>query len=143
MESKSKGKYNTKQSSEILDFMTSNEGSHFTAQDISDYLRGKGSKVGSATIYRHLDRLINEGLINKYVIDEKSPACFEYIGHKNCRKESCYHMKCEKCGQLFHLHCEDIENFCAHIKEENGFTLDPRRTVFYGLCNACAAEVNA
>ena len=134
------GSYNTKQSCEILNYLKDNAGSQFTSQEISDHFRAKGINIGQATIYRRLDRLTTEGLVNKYIIDEKSPACYEYIGTDHCKSGHCYHMKCETCGKLIHLNCDEINAFFAHLSEEHGFELDPRRTVFYGICSDCSKK---
>ena len=134
------GSYNTKQSCEILGFLKENAGSHFTSQEISDHFRVKGINIGQATIYRRLDRLTSEGLVNKYIIDEKSSACYEYIGTEHCNTGKCYHMKCEKCSKLIHLSCDEINEFFEHVEKEHGFILDPKRTVFYGICENCQKQ---
>ena len=48
---------------------------------------------------------------------------------KNC--------KCEKCGKLIHLHCEDVVKLEQHLMDSHGFRMDPCRTVFYGICEEC------
>ena len=53
---------------------------------------------------------------------------------------TCFHCKCEKCGKLIHLHCEELQEIQSHLLGEHGFQLDPRRTVLYGLCEGCRAE---
>ena len=70
-------------------------------------------------------------------IDAASPACFEYVGRESHGGETCYHCKCEQCGKLFHLHCGELKGLSAHLLEEHGFQINPMRTVFYGLCEAC------
>ncbi|MCR4688471.1 MAG: transcriptional repressor [Saccharofermentans sp.] len=132
--------YNTKQSCEILKFMKDQKGEHLTAQDIVDHFRSEGINIGTATVYRRLDRLTTDGLVNKYIIDDKSPACYEYIGTEDCCHGNCYHMKCEVCGKLLHLSCDEINKFFTHISSEHGFILDPKRTVFYGTCASCAEK---
>ena len=47
--------------------------------------------------------------------------------------------KCEKCGKLIHLHCDELEEIQTHILKEHRFKMDPMRTVFYGLCENCMA----
>ena len=90
------------------------------------------------TVYRQLDKMVNEGLVAKYVIDGSSSACFEYTGDSRHEcKEQTYHCKCEKCGKLIHLQCSEVENLTQHIKEHHGFKLNPLRTVFYGICSDC------
>ena len=66
--------YKTKQKSFILECIKETAGKHFTAEDISDMLEKKGNRCGMATIYRHLDRLVSEGEIKKYTLDNKQGA---------------------------------------------------------------------
>jgi Fur family ferric uptake transcriptional regulator len=100
-------------------------------------LSGCGSPIGTATVYRQLERMVDEGLVQKYTIDANTPACFEYVGADSHAGEACFHCKCEKCGRLIHLHCEELQGLSEHIREHHGFRINPMRTVFYGLCDAC------
>ena len=80
----------------------------------------------------------NPGIINKYIIDSNSPACFEYMDEEIHRDgEPCFHCKCEKCGKLIHLHCDEMIEIQSHMMEKHQFMLDPLRTVFYGICEEC------
>ena len=47
------------------------------------------------------------------------------------------HCKCEKCGKLIHLHCDEVESLKKHMMEHHSFEMDSLRTVFYGICNEC------
>ena len=134
-----RNQYNTRQRSRLLEYMQAVPGEHFTAKDVCDYFQACGAPIGVATVYRQLERLVEEGLVNKYIIDANSPACFEYVDRQATCGEECFHCKCEKCGKLIHLHCEELVQIRSHLKEEHHFTLDPLRTVFYGLCEDCAA----
>ena len=70
-------------------------------------------------------------------------SCGDNSGKYNlCKK--CYYLfkdgkliKCEKCGKLIHLHCEDVVKLEQHLMDSHGFRMDPCRTVFYGLCEEC------
>ena len=97
-------------------------------------------KIGQATVYRQLERLVEEGLVEKYIIDQNSPACFEYIGNDECGEGLCVHGKCLKCGRIFHLHCDEIKELEDHLKAHHGFTPDFHHTVIYGICDQCAAK---
>lgn len=134
-----RNQYNTRQRSRLLEYMQAVPGGHFTAKDVCDYFQACGTPIGVATVYRQLERMVEEGLVNKYIIDANSPACFEYVDRQATCGEECFHCKCEKCGKLIHLHCEELVQIRSHLKEEHHFTLDPLRTVFYGLCEDCAA----
>ncbi len=131
-------KYKTKQREVILDYLRTVPGVHLTASEVFEHFSGSATPIGQATVYRQLDSLVEEGMLNKYIIDEKSPACFEYVGSSVHEPGAfCFHCKCESCGKLIHLHCEELEGIKAHLASHHGFSLDPMRTVFYGLCENC------
>ena len=136
-----RSKYKTKQRDILLDYLKKAHGLHITAGDVCDYCRSLETPIGQSTVYRQLESLVDEGILNKYIIDANTPACFEYVGEdEHCGAEVCYHCKCVKCGKLIHLHCEELETIQAHLLEGHGFRMDPLRTVFYGLCQECSLE---
>ena len=131
-------RYKTKQREQLLDYLKTVPGKHITVGEICGFLRDNGAVISTTTVYRQLEKMVNEGIVNKYIIDANSPACFEYIQKEvNCHEHECFHCKCEKCGKLIHLHCDEISNVERHILEEHGFRIDSLRTVFYGICEEC------
>lgn len=138
----SRSKYKTKQRELLLEFFQAAPGVHITAGDVCDHFKTHEPPIGPSTVYRQLESLVDEGILNKYIIDSGSPACFEYVApdsHHTHEGESCYHCKCEKCGKLIHLHCNEIREIQSHLMEKHHFQLDPLRTVFYGVCEDCLA----
>ena len=134
-------KYKTKQRELLLEYFESVPETHVTAGDVCKYLKSHGAGIGQSTVYRQLESLVDEGIIKKYIIDGNSPACFEYVDHDHCCREGiCFHCKCEKCGKLIHLNCDEMSGIVGHLNEEHGFRLDPKRTVLYGLCEECSYE---
>ena len=132
-----KNKYKTRQREELISYLRTTGSDHITVNDVRGHFQSCGCPIGTATVYRQLERMVDEGLVNKYVIDANSPACFEYVGAESHSGESCFHCKCERCGRLIHLHCEELEGLSAHIREQHAFRINPLRTVFYGLCESC------
>ena len=132
--------YRTRQREEIADYLASIPGQHVTAGDICAHFRAQGRAVGTATVYRQLERMVDQGLVNKYFIDETASACFAYLGPDAHCKDACYHCKCEKCGQLIHMTCEELDHIASQLMADHGFRLNPLRTVFYGVCESCAAK---
>ena len=128
--------YNTKQGELILSLIKSEPGKHFTADDIIRELAVSGKSVGKATVYRHLDKLIKQGLVRKYIADEGQSACFEFIdNHGNCASH--YHLKCSECGRLLHVECGYLDEVANHVLEHHGFVISPEKTVLYGICEKC------
>ena len=118
-----KSKYKTKQREKLLQYIERIPGTHFSAGDLCDHLKAEGAAIG---------------VLQKYVIDGNTPACFEYVGeHKRAETDPGFHCKCEKCGKLIHLHCEELSQIQDHLRKEHDFQMNPMRTVFYGLCSDC------
>ncbi len=138
---RSAAKYRTRQRDILLEYLEDRAGEHVTAGDVCAYMTEQGMHISKATVYRQLESLVEEGTVNKYIIDANSPACFEYINHsEHIAGDTCFHCKCSKCGKLIHLHCPELERFSRHLADEHHFTMDPFRTVIYGLCEDCAGE---
>lgn len=130
--------YKTKQKEILISYFKSKAGTHITAGDVCEHCRAQGENIGQSTVYRQLEKLVDEGIINKYIIDPASPACFEYVGEdSHADADVCFHCKCEKCGKLIHMHCDELEEMGVHIMKEHNFQVDPVRTVIYGLCEDC------
>ena len=138
----SKSQYKTKQRAELTAFLMSTAGEHVTAADICKHFEEQGKAIGVTTVYRQLDKMVEEGLVNKYNLDGKTSACYEYVDaeHHMEGNVSCYHCKCDKCGKVIHLHCGEIEELMKHIEKKHSFVINPRRTVFYGTCEHCATN---
>ena len=130
--------YKSKHRDQILEVLREQEGRHLTAGQLLDRLREKGLTIGVATIYRQLDRLVEEGLVNKYMVDAVTGACYEFKGEHG--GESAYvHGKCEKCGKVVHIERRSVEAAMQSLSgsEGSGFELDCTRTLFYGICGDC------
>ena len=136
-----KRQYRTRQRQMILAYLEKNPNTHLTAGDVCCHLCECGAEVGQATVYRQLEKFVDEGIVNKYIIDGNSPACFEFIGDRSAgEEEACFHCKCERCGKLIHLQCAELEGLGAHLYAEHNFRMDPLRTVFYGVCEDCLKD---
>lgn len=133
--------YNTRQKEYIVEYLRENVHRHVSVGDITEYLRQTGREVGTATVYRCLDRLCQSGSVRKYLMDGEG-ACYQYIpdGEK-CAEH--FHLKCVACGELIHVDCDFLSEIGAHIHSHHGFRIDRSKTVFYGLCAACEAKAEA
>ena len=54
---KDKHQYNTRRRAELLEYLKSMQGRHVTVNDIRAHFLAKGESIGTATIYRQLDKL--------------------------------------------------------------------------------------
>ena len=104
-----KAQYKTRQLLEIEDFLKNNENKHVTVNDIILFFKQQGKNIGKATVYRHLDRMVSDGTVHKYMLETGDSACFEYVEGEDVHPV-CFHCKCEKCGKLIHLECTEYWN---------------------------------
>ena len=134
-------KYHTRHQKELEEYFSAFPGTHFTVQDICTAFSEMGQPIGTATVYRTLERMVEEGRMRKYFIEAGSPACFEFIPEQgDCVSEICFHLKCEKCGRLIHMQCEELAGLKGHLLQEHHFQLNPLRTVLYGICEDCSGK---
>lgn len=125
--------YHTRQQKAILNFMAGNEGEYVTVSQIAAHLRQVGEPVGLTTVYRQLDKLEKDGIVHKIVLDGNSGAFYQYAGKEAGRLL----LKCEDCGGITPMDCSHMEGLYEHVMQEHRFQVNPYRTMFYGVCDAC------
>ena len=123
--------YNTKQRDEIMEFFSRRRGKCFSAKDI---IKSGEISSGEATVYRTLSKLTESGVLKRFT--DGNSSCYQLADSDECGSH--FHLRCEKCGKLIHLDCGFMTEIQNHIKGEHDFVVDIGKTVFYGMCSACA-----
>ena len=131
--------YKTKQRTEVLNCLTANKEKHMTADEIVEQLKKSIAEVGKTTVYRTLEKLIEEGQVRKYISEEGKSACYQYVDENGECKQH-FHLKCVRCGKLYHLECDYLTELERHVYEHHKFSVDNTKTVLYGICEACSNE---
>jgi Fe2+ or Zn2+ uptake regulation protein len=69
--------------------------------------------------------------MDEIAAEKGKKATFQYIedGH-HCEEH--LHLQCIKCGRIFHLECEFMDEIAAHIQSEHGFFIECKRSIIYG-----------
>lgn len=132
--------YKTRQRSAVVAVLEGADGAHMTAKQVHEELVRKGSSIGAATVYRQLERMVDEGLARRYNLGPGEAACYEYTAGDPCAREHCFHCVCTVCGKLYHVECDYLGDIADHLAQKHGFAVDPQRTVFYGVCKECQAK---
>ncbi len=132
--------YKTRQRSAVVAVLEGADGAHMTAKQVHEELVCRGSSIGAATVYRQLERMVDEGLARRYNLGPGEAACYEYTAGDPCAREHCFHCVCTVCGKLYHVECDYLGDIADHLSQEHGFAVDPQRTVFYGVCKECQAK---
>ena len=132
--------YNTKQREAVFEYIVSLGNTHVTAAQIVSHFEAEELSVGRTTIYRHIDKLTQDGKLRKYNVDGIVGACYQYITD-NGEQQKKLLLKCEDCGELIHLECDELDEIHRHIYLDHTFKVNIAKTVFYGKCGACAHSV--
>ncbi len=130
-----KAPYRTRAQKSLLDYLKATPGAHHTATEIKAHFAAQEQPIGTATIYRQLERFVEDGSIQKYTLGPGDCACYTFSGEQPSGAH--FHCKCEVCGKIIHLDCDELREINEHLQKEHGFSWDFGRTIFYGICDQC------
>lgn len=106
--------------------------SHPSAADIERSLASSGETVGTATVYRTLELLVESGLVRDYDFGDgfrRYEAMPEAHGHE--------HLICLRCGTVTEFVNERLERMLPIISDEHSFHHQRHHVEIYGLCSKC------
>lgn len=126
--------YETKQSKLVYDFLEENSQKHFSAEEVYFAIKANGDNIGRTTVYRHLDRLVEEHKARKFSSGDNNACCYQFE-NENCHHH--YHLRCSSCGTLIHTECDFLDKLSQHIFNDHNFKIDGSKTVLYGICKHC------
>ena len=121
----------TQQRQEIWNELRSSS-EHRDAEEIFFTLRKRGLNISRATVYRTIDVLVKNKLIDKLDIGD-GRARFEY----NDKYAHHDHLICNSCGKIIEFHSKDIENYQKQIAKRHKFQLINHNHQLYGICEDC------
>ena len=103
--------------------------------DIENYLKENDCQVGLTTIYRHLEKMEKDGIVTKFSVEGQPGACFQYIEQGD--NQDCFYIKCEECGEVTKMECHHLAELYSHVNADHHFSINPKKTIFYGKCEKC------
>lgn len=119
----------TKQRQEILDLIQASSG-HMTADQIHSKLKDQQVTIGIATVYRNLNVLFDEKLINRVRHPELG-----YIYDKNIHDH--YHFRCVQCNCIEDVSIEYQDKLHKIVEEELNCKVESHNINFEGICKDC------
>ncbi len=127
--------YQTKQKEIIRQCLSEQPTQSFLAKEVFLFCQRAATPVGLATIYRQLERLVEEGTARKIIAADNSGVRFQYLDPSD--GEGDFFLKCECCGEVMPAACHLLERVASHMDEEHGFSIDTSRSMLYGRCKKC------
>ena len=121
----------TKQRTLIWDVLAAATGNHLSVADVEAAVRAAGSPLHRATVYRTLDRLVDDGLLTR-----------TNFGHEGSQYEIAHryrhhHLVCEHCGKVEHVRHQTMRSAIQRIEATSGFDLAQATLSLHGRCSDC------
>ena len=133
--------YNTKGKDIIMAYLKDHADGNFSANDILQYLEEHNSKMNISTVYRNLDKFVDQGMLMKLKNPDDDFCRYQYK-HPDGNCDDHIHMQCRNCGRVFHLECGFMEELSKHLSAHHGFTIESAGSMIKGLCGECNTDVS-
>ena len=124
------GRRQTRQRTAVLALLDELDGFR-TAQDLHALLRERGDPVGLATVYRALQALVDDGLVDVLRSSDGEAA------YRRCSQVHHHHLVCRSCGRTVEVADPPVERWAARIAAEHGFADAQHQLEVFGTCSAC------
>ena len=104
------------------------------AQEIHAELRAAGQQIGLTTVYRHLQRLADEGEVD--VLRQPDGE----VVYRYCRSdEHHHHIVCRVCGCSAETECPELSGWADRVAASLGYSDVSHAVEVFGVCPACRA----
>lgn len=109
---------------------------HLSAEEVAQEVTAAGRKVGTATVYRTIDTLLESGLVVERDFGEgfrRFEPARDTPHHE--------HLVCTQCGKVEEFRDERLERMTTIVAESRGFARQRHRLVIHGVCKDCQTGV--
>ena len=104
-----------------------------TAQELHARLRAAGERVGLTTVYRHLQRLADDGEVDT-VRAHSGELAYRRCGDRGHH----HHLVCRSCGRTVEVDGPAVESWLHKVAERAGFSDVVHTLEIAGTCRACS-----
>jgi Fur family transcriptional regulator, ferric uptake regulator len=104
------------------------------AKDIHDDLRRHGRNVGLASVYRMLDALSEQALVQRVDVGD---GIVRYEPAR--RSDHHHHLVCDECGKVEPFADRGLERALEAVEERSGYSIAGHEVVVRGACADCRA----
>ena len=103
----------------------------FTVEKLWHELRRTNPRLGRATVFRAIEMLVNQGLLNRIDFPDGSH------NYRVCGDEHHHHITCVKCHRVIDIDiCPPLEQL-ASIGRQTDFVIEGHSFTVFGICADC------
>jgi Fe2+ or Zn2+ uptake regulation protein len=111
--------------------LLSHEHAHLTSNQVLEEIRGRLPAVNHSTVYRSLERLVDQGKVSVSDMGTGS-AVYELVS-----LEKHHHLVCQKCGRVITIGDDDVQCFFDSLSKKNNFEIATNHLILFGMCGEC------
>ena len=126
-------KYKRSRQRERILNLLQNTNTHPTASWIYDELKKEFTNLSMGTVYRNINILIDQGLVNKI----EAGSSFDRF---DANVSTHYHFICRECSSIDDLPMPINENLNTEVSRLTNYQAERHRLDFYGVCPSCSAD---
>ncbi|MBA4157162.1 MAG: transcriptional repressor [Gemmatimonadetes bacterium] len=124
------------QQREVVADVVFNSLEHLSIEDIEADLKGRGERIGKATIYRTMEILVRSGLVEEHDFGEG----FKRYEHRFGQQPVHEHLICTSCSKVTEFQSPEVLRVREEASAMRGFRPVRHRLEIYGLCSDCQAR---
>ena len=106
-------------------------GGHVTAEALTARVQANQPDVHESTVYRFLDELERLGVVDHVHLGH-GPAVYHLASDAH------HHLVCDRCGTVVEVPESLFAALRSQLKDDYGFSLQPRHFAVTGRCQECA-----
>ena len=107
-------------------------GRHLSVEEVAEELDARRLRVGTATVYRTLEILVQSGLVVERDFGEG------FRRYEPARDTPHHeHLICSRCGAVTEFRDERLERMTTLLAEAHGYVRQRHRLVIHGICADC------
>ena len=111
-------------------------GDHVTADEIYEVVKYRSSAVNIATVYRTLETLVAEGLINRSHLRTGQAIYTTQLHGPHL------HLLCRQCGHAISVDHDMITPLIENLRDQYTFQADLHHLTLMGVCEPCQSKEN-
>ena len=111
-------------------------GDHVTAEEIFAAVKDRSSAVNIATVYRTLETLVGEGLINRSNLHTGQAIYATHLHGPHL------HLLCRQCGGTISVNSDLIDPLVKMLRQKYTFEADLQHLTLLGICEPCQSNNN-
>ena len=105
---------------------------HLSAEEVAEALAARGSRAGTATVYRTIDVLVESGLVVERDFGEG------FRRFEPARDQPQHeHLICTACGRVEEFEDAQLDAMTERAAAERGFSRERHRLMIFGVCATC------